>query len=65
MNAYTTNRNTTLAAILVATVASLVSNGLALDQRLIYERDVGAVAGKPVNGFVLPEVVVTAGRLES
>jgi hypothetical protein len=59
MRTYSTIRNTGLAAVLVATLAGLVTNGLALDQRVIYERDVlGASA------TVLPEVIVIATRLE-
>jgi hypothetical protein len=61
MNNYSTIRNTGLAAVLVATLAGVVSNGLALDQRVIYERDVLASSG----AVVLPEIVVTASRLES
>ena len=40
MNSYSTIRNTGLAAVLVATLAGVVSSGLALDQKYIYERDV-------------------------
>jgi len=61
MSNYSTIRNTGLAAVLVATLAGVVSNGLALDQRVIYERDVLAASG----AAVLPEIVVTATRLES
>jgi hypothetical protein len=60
MKTYSTIRNTGLAAALVATLAGLVSNGLALDQRIIYERDVLGVSAT-----VLPEVVVIATRLET
>ncbi len=59
MTTYSTIRNTTLATVLVATLAGLVSNGLALDQRLVYERDVPGAA----SAVVLPEVVVIAKRL--
>jgi hypothetical protein len=59
MKTYSTIRNTGLAAVLVATLAGLVTNGLALDQRVIYERDVLGVS------TVLPEVVVIATRLET
>jgi hypothetical protein len=60
MKTYSTIRNTGLAAALVATLAGLVTNGLALDQKIVYERDVlGASA------TVLPEVVVIATRLET
>jgi len=40
MSGYSTIRNTSLAAVLVATLAGVVSNGLALDQKVIYERDI-------------------------
>lgn len=58
---YSTIHNTGLAAVLVAALAGIVSNGLALDQRVIYERDILGV--DPAT--VLPEIVVTARRLES
>jgi len=61
MRTYTTIRNTGLAAALVATLAGAVSNGLAIDQRLIYERDLPHAAAV----VVLPEVVVTATRLKT
>lgn len=61
MRTYTTIRNTGLAAVLVATLAGAVSNGLAIDQRLIYQRDLPEAAAV----VVLPEVVVTATRLET
>jgi hypothetical protein len=61
MSNYSTIRHTGLAAVMVATLAGVVSNGLALDQRVIYERDVLASSG----AVVLPEIVVTASRLES
>jgi hypothetical protein len=61
MSNYSTIRHTGLAAVMVATLAGVVSNGLALDQRVIYERDVLATSG----AVVLPEIVVTATRLES
>lgn len=60
MKTYSTIRNTGLAAVLVATLAGLVTNGLALDQRIIYERDVLGIA----SATVLPEIVVVASRLE-
>lgn len=61
MKTYSTVSNTGLAAVLVAALAGLVSNGLALDQRVVYERDiVGATTG-----VVLPEIVVVASRLET
>jgi hypothetical protein len=61
MNSYSTIRNTGLAAVLVAALAGVISNGLALDQKVIYERDILA-SSAPVT---LPEVVVTATRIES
>ena len=60
MNAYSTVRNTSFATIVVAALAGIVSNALAIDQRIIYERDVSEAAA--VTG--LPEVVVSASRLE-
>ena len=59
MDSYSKIRNTSLAAVLVATLAALISNGLALDQQVIYERDVLASSAETV----LPEVVVSAPRL--
>jgi hypothetical protein len=61
MNAYSTLRNTGLATILVATLAGIVSNGLALDQKVVYERDLPGAAAV----VILPEIVVTATRLET
>ena len=61
MRTYSTIRNTGLAALLVATLAGVVSNGLALDQRVVYERDLPGAAAV----VVLPEVIVTASRLET
>lgn len=61
MNQYSTIRNTGLAAVLVATLAGLISNGLALDQRAVYKRDVLGSS----SAVVLPEIVVTARRLET
>lgn len=61
MKTYSTIRNTGLAAVLVATLAGLVTNGLALDQKVVYERDVLGIAA----ATVLPEIVVVASRLES
>ncbi|MGH8204990.1 MAG: hypothetical protein ACREST_10295 [Steroidobacteraceae bacterium] len=58
MNAYSTVRNTSFAAVVVAALAGLVSNGLAANQKIVYGRDV------PDAVTVLPEVVVTASRLE-
>ncbi len=61
MNSYSTIRNTAFAAVLVAALAGVVSSGLALDQQVIYERDVLATSAT----VVLPAVIVTATRLES
>jgi hypothetical protein len=61
MNSYTTIRNTGLAAVLVATLAGVVSNGVAFNEKLVYERDI-LTSSAPV---VLPEVVVIAKRIES
>ncbi len=61
MNSYSTIRNTGLAAVLVATLAGVVSSGLALDQKVIYERDILASSA----AVTLPEVVVIAKRIES
>jgi len=61
MSIYSTVRNTGLATILVASLAGIVSNGLALDQKVIYERDLPNAASV----VVLPEIVVTATRLET
>ena len=60
MKTYSTVRNTTFTAVLVATLAGLVTTGLAADQQFVYERDVlgGASAS------VLPEIVVVASRLD-
>jgi hypothetical protein len=60
MSTYSTVRNTSFATIIVAALAGIVSNSLALDQRVVYERDIPAAAAVAV----LPEVVVTASRLE-
>jgi hypothetical protein len=48
------------ATIAVAALAGIVSNALEVDQRIIYERDVSGSAAVAV----LPEVTVTASRLE-
>lgn len=61
MKTYSTIRNTGLAAVLVATLAGLVTNGLALDQRVVYDRDILGIA----SATVLPEIVVVASRLET
>ncbi len=60
MNAYSTVRNTGYATILVAALAGIISNALEVDQRFVYERDVPEAAASAV----LPEVVVSATRLE-
>ena len=59
MNAYSTIRNTSFATIIVATLAGIVSNALAVDQKIVYERDVPEAAAV----VVLPEVTVVATRL--
>ncbi len=61
MSGYSTIRNTSLAAVLVATLAGVVSNGLALDQKVIYERDILSSSA----AVTLPEVVVIAKRIEA
>jgi hypothetical protein len=61
MKTYSTIHNTGLAAVLVAALAGVVSNGLALDQRVVFERDLPEAAAIAV----LPEIVVTASRLET
>ena len=61
MKTYSTIRNTGLAAVLVATLAGLVTSGLALDQKVVYEREVLGI--DPAT--VLPEIVVIAKRLET
>ena len=61
MSIYSTVRNTGFASIIVASLAGIVSNGLALDQKAIYERDLPNAASV----VVLPEIVVTATRLET
>ena len=61
MNAYSTVRNTSYATIIVAALAGIVSNALAVDQRVVFERDV--LYGDTV--IILPEVIVTASRLET
>ena len=60
MNTYSTARNMSFAAIIVATLAGIVSNTLALSQQVIYERDVPQAAAVAE----LPEVVVSATRLD-
>jgi hypothetical protein len=61
MSTYSTVRNTGFATILVATLAGIVTNGLELDQKVVYERDLPGAAAV----VVLPEIVVTASRLET
>ncbi len=61
MNTYSTIRNTGLAAVLVATLAGVVSNGLAFNEKAVYERDILTSAA----AVTLPEVVVIAKRIES
>ncbi len=60
MNAYSTIRNTSYATVIVAALAGLLSNSLAADQRIVYQRDLPEQAAVTV----LPEVVVTASRLD-
>ncbi len=60
MNAYSTIRNTGFATIIVAALAGIVSNALEVDQKVIFERDLPQAASTAV----LPEVVVSASRLE-
>jgi hypothetical protein len=60
MNAYSTVRNTSFATIVVAALAGIVSNALAVNQRIVYERDVTEAA----TVTALPGVVVSASRLE-
>ena len=61
MNSYSTIRNTSLAAVLVAALAGVVSNGLAINEKVVYERDVLTSSA----AVTLPEVVVIARRIES
>ena len=61
MSTYSTVRNTGFATVLVASLAGIVSNGLALDQKVVYERDLPEAASV----VVLPEIVVIATRLET
>lgn len=60
MNAYSTIRNTGYATILVAALAGIVSNALEADQKVVFKRELPQAAANAV----LPEVVVTATRLE-
>ena len=61
MSTYSTVRNTSLAAVLVAALAGVVSNGLALNEKVVDERDVLTSSA----AVTLPEVVVIARRIES
>jgi hypothetical protein len=61
MNSYSTIRNTSLAAVLVAALAGVVSNGLAFNEKVVYERDILSSSA----AVTLPEVVVIAKRTES
>jgi hypothetical protein len=61
MSTYSTVRNTGFATILVATLAGIVSSGLVLNQQVVYERDLPGADSIAV----LPEIVVTATRLET
>jgi hypothetical protein len=61
MSTYSTVRNTSLAAVLVAALAGVVSNGLAFNEKVVYERDVLTSSA----AVTLPEVVVIARRIES
>ena len=61
MSTYSTIRNTSLAAVLVAALAGVVSNGLAFNEKVVYERDVLTSTA----ATTLPEVVVIARRIES
>jgi hypothetical protein len=61
MTTYTRTHNPGFAAVLLAALAVVVSNGLAASQQAAYEREVlGADTA-----VVLPEIVVTARRLET
>jgi hypothetical protein len=60
MSTYSTVRNTGLATVLVASLAGAVSNGVSLNQQVVFERELPNQASV----VVLPEVVVTASRLE-
>ena len=61
MSTYSTVRNTSLAAVLVAALAGVVSNGLAFNEKVVYERDILTSSA----AVTLPEVVVIARRIES
>ena len=61
MSTYSTVRNTSLAAVLVAALAGVVSNGLAFNEEVVHERDVLTSSAT----VTLPEVVVIARRIES
>ncbi|MCI0433838.1 MAG: hypothetical protein L0271_09310 [Gemmatimonadetes bacterium] len=59
MTAYSTIRHTGFATIAVAALAAALTNGLAADQRIVFERDVPEAAAIAV----LPEIEVSATRL--
>lgn len=63
MNTYSTPRNNILAALLVVGLATLVSNGLALDQRLIYERQVLAASASGALVATAPSYSVRIHRV--
>jgi len=60
MKTYSTVCNTWFAAVLVAALAGLVIKGLALNQKIVYEHGVFGTAP----AVILPEIVVTARRLD-
>ncbi len=60
MSTYSTVRHTGFATVLVASLAGAVSNGLSLNQQAVFERELPEQASV----VVLPEVVVSASRLE-
>ena len=66
MSTYSTVRNTGLATILVASLAGAVSNGLSLDQRVVFERDLPrrSLGRRPARGggHCLAARVVSAGN---
>ena len=61
MNAYSTIRHHGFAAVLVTSLAGILGNALSLDQQAVFERTLT----EATSGVVLPEVVVTATRLEA
>jgi hypothetical protein len=60
MKTYLNVRNTRVATMLLAIFAGLVINGLALNQKVAFERYVLGTA----SAVVLPEIVVIAKRLD-